>query len=207
MGDPLPDPKDYNLPVTNLTWWAAVLYANKLSKKEGLTPAYDLTEVEFEQGTSLKLTVVKEALLKANAPNNDIYQAQGYRLPTKNEYLFLITNRAQSAVDFFSQDSKEHKEDYVWCAENSGGILHPVADRQPFVIDDNPFYDLFGHVQLLLDEPMPTSKKGRGESRQNGGYSIHYPCEVITTATPTRAGQDDAYGRELSFFLVRSLPK
>ena len=38
-------------PVENITWWSALVFANKLSEKYGFKPAYDLSEITWKQGT------------------------------------------------------------------------------------------------------------------------------------------------------------
>ena len=38
-------------PVEQITWWSALVFANKLSKKHNLMPAYDFSDITWEQGT------------------------------------------------------------------------------------------------------------------------------------------------------------
>ena len=38
-------------PVENITWWSALEFANRLSEKHGLKPAYDLKGVTWQKGT------------------------------------------------------------------------------------------------------------------------------------------------------------
>jgi formylglycine-generating enzyme required for sulfatase activity len=60
-----------NLPVENVTWIDAVNYCNALSRKEGLTPAYTVANLQIEP-PQIKVTW--------NA------SANGYRLPTEAEW-------------------------------------------------------------------------------------------------------------------------
>ena len=39
--------KGKSFPVENVTWYDAVMYANKLSEKEGLSPYYEISDVEM----------------------------------------------------------------------------------------------------------------------------------------------------------------
>ena len=63
-------------PVEGVSWYDAVYYCNARSKKEGLTPAYNI-----------KVTEVKNKKIK-NATVSLVDGANGYRLPTEAEWEF-----------------------------------------------------------------------------------------------------------------------
>ena len=139
-------------PVTEITWWMAIQFANSLSIQHGLKPAYDLTAItdwrEAPEFVNIYPQDEKAALklIRINAPGNDIYKAEGYRLPTKAELVFLLTNRGTSPNEYFSEEVYNNMDDYAWYNSNSSGRLHAVAERKPFLIDGSPFFDLFGNL-------------------------------------------------------------
>ncbi|OFZ15319.1 MAG: hypothetical protein A2Z20_03500 [Bdellovibrionales bacterium RBG_16_40_8] len=142
-------------PVENITWWSAVVFANRVSEKMGLVPAYDISEIKFKPNTSAeKGTLDPEEdyygfKLKINAPNGDIYLAEGYRLPTEAEMQYVLLNLGDKTSQVYPRIITESDlADYAWYRDNSGGTTHPVATTaKSFVIGGGDYHDLLGNVK------------------------------------------------------------
>ncbi len=145
-------------PVEQVTWWAAIEFANRLSIQHGYRPAYDTNEIVFHQGTSAEAGNLfpasrEEGLkLKINAPNNDIYQAEGYRLPTEAEYGYVLSDlpHFERAYSEISDGELLH---FGWFKVNSGGQTHPVGTTaKAFEINGHKFHDLIGNVFIWIND-------------------------------------------------------
>jgi sulfatase modifying factor 1 len=108
-----------NLPVINVTWYDAVAYCNWLSEKEGLTPCYSgkgrLTQCDFS--------------------------ADGYRLPTEAEWEYAARGGQKSQGYIYA--GSDNPDDVAWYADNSGGQIHPVGQKQP---NELGLYDMSGNL-------------------------------------------------------------
>lgn len=58
-------------PVEQVSWWSVLEYANRLSKKHGLRPAYDFSQIVFKPGTRAEdgTLDIKSGSLRINAVN------------------------------------------------------------------------------------------------------------------------------------------
>ncbi len=149
------DGDDY--PVSNVSWWDAVLFCNKLSEKEGLTPCYDLQKGE---------------MIKCN------YDASGYRLPSEAEWEL-------AAIGGNDKNRNEYSGSLI--ADNVGWIIdtlpHPVGQKSPNSLG---IYDMTGNVNewcndwydltyYRLAKLMPNNPKGANYSNyrviRGGGFT------------------------------------
>jgi formylglycine-generating enzyme required for sulfatase activity len=139
-------------PVENITWWSALAFANKISEALGLPAAYDLSGVNFASGSAEAGDL--RALggeLKINAPGGDIYQTEGFRLPTVAELDYLLSDRGR-AKQFFTGMNRGNLEDYAWFVRNAEHTTQPVAQLKPNIIDGKQFFDLFGNITVWAQD-------------------------------------------------------
>lgn len=135
-------------PIENVTWWSAAAYANKLSEMYGYEPVYDFSKVNFKKNTR-----AEDGTLEAergdpeiNAPDGDIYQAEGFRLPTEAEQQYLLLSAGKTESLYYFGDNESDLKEHAWYAANANGTTHPVAELKPLILDGNSIYDLHGNV-------------------------------------------------------------
>jgi formylglycine-generating enzyme required for sulfatase activity len=123
-----PETSTGNRPVEKVTWYDAVEFCNKLSEKEGLTPAYTITGRTPETGYPITSATI--------APD---WSANGYRLPTEAQWEYACragTTTAYNTGDTISDSTG-------WYYSNSGSRTHSVGEKPM-----NPWglYDMHGNV-------------------------------------------------------------
>ncbi|MEC7986234.1 MAG: formylglycine-generating enzyme family protein [Myxococcota bacterium] len=135
-------------PVERVSWCDAILFCNKLSEQEGLTPAYDippaLEEACRKQRNFFDNTV--SDISKGVVWKRD---ANGYRLPTEAEWEYCA--RAEEKTLYAGNDDPK---EVAWYDLNCSDQTHPVAQKQGNAIG---LYDMSGNVwEWVFDSPFRT---------------------------------------------------
>jgi formylglycine-generating enzyme required for sulfatase activity len=117
------NPSDFegdDLPVENVSWYEVVEYCNRLSLKEGLTPAY-------------------------RGSRDDIvcdFNVTGYRLPTEAEWEYAAREGNKEYI-FYDYSGGNNVDVVAWYKDNSGESTHPIGTKQPNRLG---LYDMSGNV-------------------------------------------------------------
>ena len=181
-------------PVENITFWQALEFCNRLSREEGLTPAYTLFEDRGKPAVEW------------------IQSSNGYRLPTEAEWEYVAKAGKENSFSGGNQ-----LEDVGWYQRNSYNQTHTVGQKNA---NEWGIYDLSGNVwewcfdvwnedayqgrkgELHID-PVVLNKPYSSRRVRRGGCWLAFPanCSVFHRFWMSANQHTDDTG----FRLVRSL--
>ncbi|MFD5948313.1 formylglycine-generating enzyme family protein [Streptomyces collinus] len=137
------------LPVEGVSWWDAIRFCNALSRREGLTPAY---EVRSDGGAVDRDTA-----------------ADGYRLPTEAEWEHAC--RAGGTGPRYGP-----LDEIAWYRGNADDRIHPVGGKQP---NSWGLYDMLGNSWDWCWDLYDAEVYGTYRVLRGGGWSDeHWSCRA-----------------------------
>jgi formylglycine-generating enzyme required for sulfatase activity/uncharacterized ferredoxin-like protein len=164
------DTRDH--PVESVSWLDAVEFCNRLSKRHGLQPYYQI-----------------------NGGQVSLRGGSGFRLPTEAEWEFAC--RAGSDTCWHFGNRAADLDAYAWHAGNSGDITHPVGQKKP-----NPLglHDMHGNVpEWCWDHYDPDYYKDSRSSdppgSSKGTTRVHRGGAWNSPAHRTRSAARDTLGQ------------
>jgi len=139
-------------PVESVNWYEAALFCNRLSMATGREPMYHVWGVSDWEGY-LKWAISSNS----SAAIANIYvdeKADGYRLPTVNEWVWAAMGANVKTGQVNTDGAKKHYsggsvasnvgiEKFAWCRSISSDITHEVGKKQS---NELGIFDMTGNV-------------------------------------------------------------
>jgi len=186
MGENSQEPADGRKPVSDVSWWEALEFCNRLSEKYGLKPVYDLSQAD-------------EWILKINLLNGkteyphlaDFKKTEGFRLPTELEWEWFARGgevAMQDGTFDYEYSGSDNIEEVAWYYYSDDKI-HNVGTKKPNQLG---LYDCTGNVREwcystynedhyeYISEEIPYTYNSGDRHATKGGCSINddYYCRM-----------------------------
>jgi formylglycine-generating enzyme required for sulfatase activity len=138
-----------DFPVENVSWYSALVYCNKLSMEEGLTPAYQIS------GSTDPAVWGTVPTTSTTAWNNVtiVADSKGYRLPTAEQWEYACRAGTTTAFNWGTDYINTTRANYnstltaVNNEENAGTPLNRTSKVGSYAPNAWGLYDMHGNVE------------------------------------------------------------
>jgi ATPase, AAA family len=193
-------------PVEKVSWWDALEFCNKLSKKYGLKPVYDLSQ---KNKGILKINQLNG---KTEYPNiADFKKTEGFRLPTEVEWEWFARGGEVAIQDRtfdYEYSGSNNLDEVAWYGNNSVARTHDVGTKKPNQLG---IYDCSGNVYEwcydtansgYISEKTPYIYDETESNRRLKGGSWY--SNNSTNCRISKRSEDDANRCQGSFYVESS---
>ncbi len=170
---------DGNNPVVNVKWYDAIVFANWLSKKHGLTPVYEVLDDQKDPNNLNDRDEIKW-LVKVN------WEANGYRLPTEAEWEYAARGGSLEVNRNYKYAGSNNIDEVAWYDKNAKRTM-PVGQKKAnglnlFDMSGNVWewcWDWRGDYSASRQNDPKGPEKGKYRVLRGGSwYGDDYDCEV-----------------------------
>ncbi|MDR0300892.1 MAG: formylglycine-generating enzyme family protein [Treponema sp.] len=128
-------------PVECVSWYDAIVFCNKLSMAEGLTPAYRMAgSTNPDDWGAVPENYNDRSRAKWDAV--EVVGATGYRLPTEVQWEYAAKG-GKGSPKAYTYSGSNTAGDVAWYADNSGEKTHEVGKKKANGLG---LYDMSGNV-------------------------------------------------------------
>ena len=129
-------------PVEGVSWYDAIVFCNRLSIMEGLTPAYSISGSTNPNDWGTIPTTWNDPLRAIWDTVQIVSDSTGYRLPTEAQWEYAAKGGNGSPGNF-TYSGSNNPNDVAWYSANSGSRTHEVGKKAPNILG---IYDMSGNV-------------------------------------------------------------
>lgn len=170
-------------PVTDINWFEAVVFCNKLSLLMGLEPYYKYQgEGDPDKWNIGDVPTSENSENLAEWEKLLIFSAQsgfGYRIPSWREWCFCAKGGNPRKQDWnYSYSGSDNLDEVAWYSENSNGKTHAVGSLKPNLLN---LYDMNGNVWEFTNFQFDTIDVYGGSFNTNKDLIDSFPRSELET--------------------------
>jgi len=169
-------------PVTHVSWYEAMVFCNRLSMQEGLTPAYRINGSTNPDDWGAVPIYINANWIAAETVSG----SAGYRLPTEAQWEYAAKGGNNPAAGF-TYSGSDNPLTVAWYSANSGSSPRMVGILEPNVLG---IYDMSGNVcEWCWDwwESYTSDAKTDPTGASSGTRRIYRGGSWYDTVTRTRS--------------------
>ncbi len=193
-------------PVEKVSWWDAIYYCNKMSKKYNLEPVYNITYDDFDKEV-LKINQIGES--PAEPDKADFRKTEGFRLPTEVEWEWFARGGEVAIQDgtfdkkYAGSDNPDKVAWYSECLGSSGNSENKTHEVGTKLSNQLGLYDCTGNVwEWCYDTYYSSWKENDKENlylyKKNNAERIKRGGSWINHTNKNMGGDFDIFKKEIS---------